>query len=97
KEAEEMLKKLTAMVQKDGISKLRADHSITRSTGKSLQVETASLVLLAMLQSENKDLSTIQESVTFLVESRSNQGGFGSTQATILALKGLTNYASFSK
>lgn len=97
KEAEEMLNKLIANIKKEGVRGLKANHSITRSTGKSLQVETASLVLLAMLHAENKDLSSIQETVTFLVESRSNYGGFGSTQATILALKALTNFAFFSK
>lgn len=97
KEAEDMVKKLTDMINKNGLDNLEADHSITRSTGKSLQVETVSLVAMALLKSQHKDLKTIQETINYLVKSRSNYGGFGSTQATILALKALTGYAEFSK
>lgn len=97
KEGEDLLKKLYEMMAKDGVKGWKADHSITRSYGKSLEVETASLVALSMLKSTNKDVKMLQETVNYLVQSRSNYGGFGSTQATILALKSLTEYAQFSK
>ncbi|MEN7549926.1 TonB family protein [Rapidithrix thailandica] len=91
-----LLKELLKQVDKRGFEKLHAEHSITRSGGKSLQVETTSLVLLAMLKSGHPEIKHLQEGVDFLVNSR-EYGGFGSTQATILALKALTEYAKFSK
>jgi len=72
-------------------------HSITRSTGESLKTETTSLILLALLKSKNPDVASVTSAVKFLVGARSGYGGFGSTQATILALKALTKYAEFSK
>jgi len=72
-------------------------HSITRSTGESLKTETTSLILLALLKSQNPDVESVTSAVKFLVGTRSGYGGFGSTQATILALKALTKYAEFSK
>lgn len=72
-------------------------HSITRSTGDGLKVETTSLILLALMKSETPDIGAITSAVKFLVGARSGYGGFGSTQATILALKSLTRYAEFSK
>jgi uncharacterized protein YfaS (alpha-2-macroglobulin family) len=72
-------------------------HSITRSTGQSLTVETTSLALLALLKSPNPDDVAITGAVKFLVSARNGAGGFGSTQATILALKALTAYAEFTR
>jgi hypothetical protein len=61
-----------------------------------LQVETASLIVLALLKSPQPDLAALQQLVGFLVGSRT-YGGFGSTQATILALQAVTGFARFSK
>ena len=72
-------------------------HSITRSTGEGLKTETTSLILLALLKSKSPDVASVTSAVKFLVGARSGYGGFGSTQATILALKALTKYAEFSK
>ena len=72
-------------------------HSITRSTGESLKIETTSLILLALMKSKNPDVASITSAAKFLVGTRSGHGGFGSTQATILALKSLTKYAELSK
>jgi hypothetical protein len=72
-------------------------HSITRSTGNALKIETTSLVSLAIIKSPNPNQQAIQSAMKFIVGSRSGLGGFGSTQSTILALKALTKYAEFSK
>ncbi len=72
-------------------------HSVTRSTGISLKVETSALAVLAMLSSGSPDQGCLQKAVTYLVGSRTANGAFGSTQGTILALKALTAYAKFSK
>jgi len=72
-------------------------HSITYSTGNSLTVETTALGVLAMLKSENPNRESLNRAIDFLIKSRSGYGNFGSTQATILALKAITSYAKFSK
>ncbi len=72
-------------------------HSITRSTGESLRTETTSLILLALMKSKTPDVKSLTSAVKFLLGARRGYGGFGSTQATILALKSLTKYAEFSK
>ncbi|MBI4548835.1 MAG: carboxypeptidase-like regulatory domain-containing protein [Ignavibacteriae bacterium] len=72
-------------------------HSITRSSGMSLKVETTALAVLAMLKAENRDPGVLQKGIKFLLASRSGYGGFGSTQGTILALKALTEYTRYSK
>jgi len=72
-------------------------HSITCSSGNSLIVETTSLVAMAIMKSENPDRASLNKAIEFLISSRSGYGTFGSTQATILALKAITHYAKFSK
>jgi hypothetical protein len=51
---------------------------------------------MALLKSDQKDMIGMTRIADYLVESRC-YGGFGSTQATILALKSLTEFAKFSK
>lgn len=96
-QANELIKKTHKMIEAHGFGKLPANHSVTRSTGKSLQIEAASLIALALLKQPQKDLELIEGAVGFLVKSRNAYGGFGSTQATILALKAITSYAAYSK
>ena len=88
---------LIKQIDTKGFGALEADHSITKSYGKSLQVETASLIVLAILKSENPSIQHLRKGINYIVSSRSNYGGFGSTQATILALKALTEYAKYAK
>jgi TonB-dependent SusC/RagA subfamily outer membrane receptor len=79
-----------------GWDRVTMKTSLTYSYGKSLQMETASLLLLALLKTPNPSLPDLQALVKQLTASRC-YGGFGSTQATILSLKALTGYARFSK
>jgi hypothetical protein len=72
-------------------------QSVTCSTGQSLEIETTSLVILAMLKSPAPDVQTINSAVHYLVGSRNGTGTFGNTQGTILALKALTSYAKFNR
>ena len=95
KRAESVLKSLLKLQEKDG--SWNANHSITRSGGISLKVETTALAMLAMLQADKKDIAAITKAAEFLVSSRSGSGSFGSTQGTVLALKALTTFAKFSK
>ncbi|NNM16758.1 MAG: hypothetical protein HKO56_08875, partial [Bacteroidia bacterium] len=94
--AQKLMTELIALQKEDG-SFTGSDHSITRSTGKSLNIETSSIALMAMLKSDAKYRAEINKSVEWLITQRSGHGNFGNTQGTILALKALTQYAKQSK
>lgn len=96
KRAGGMLKSLMKRQNKDGCWKGKS-HSVTRSTGMALKMETTALAILAALKSKTKDANAINNGVRFIVEKRSPHGGFGNTQSTVLALKALTEYTKFSK
>lgn len=76
-----------------GFNNLKADHSIVRSYGNSLQVETIALWTIALMKSTTPDLFYIDNCIQHILASRA-YGQFGSTQATTLALKALTEYAN---
>lgn len=91
----EMTKQLLKVQKADG--SFNSDHSITRSGGKSLQIETTAIAVLALLKADKPNPVALNKAVQFLVASRGSYGGFGSTQGTVLALKALTEYAAASK
>jgi hypothetical protein len=95
KRAGGVMKQLLTLQKADG--SFTSDHSITRSGGKSLEIETTSIAVLAMLNATKKDGAALNKAVEYLVKSRSGYGGFGSTQGTVLALKALSEYAAASK
>lgn len=70
----------------------RADHSITRSGGQNLHVETTALATLALLKSGGHEGPT-QKAVEWLNNARGGFGQWSATQATILALKALAQFA----
>ena len=74
-----------------------AKHSVTHSTGQSLQVETTALALLATLRDERRPGQALNSAVKFLIGARQGAGNFSSTQGTILALKALTQYSLFAQ
>ncbi len=89
KEGQAALKKLIALQEPDG-SFDGSTHSITRSTGKNLSVETTGLAVLAMLKSEG-NLPRAQKAVSWLTQQR-QYGAFGATQATVMALRAITAF-----
>lgn len=94
--AEEIMKMLLSKQDNSGCwSGTR--HSITRSEGISLKLETTSLVCLAIMRSKKPDNVALANAIEFIVASRSGHGGFGATQSTILCLKALTAYAQFAR
>jgi alpha-2-macroglobulin-like protein len=94
--AEEIMKLLLPKQDKSGFwSGIR--HSITRSEGISLKLETTSLVCLAIMKSKRPDNLALTNAVKYIVASRSGSGGFGATQSTILCLKAITAYAQFAR
>jgi hypothetical protein len=74
----------------------RADHSITRSTGINLHVETTALATLALLEAGGHD-EAVRGAVGWLQKQRGAMGNWNATQATVLALKALTAYANASR
>jgi hypothetical protein len=94
--ADELLKRIISKQSQDG-SWCGTRHSITRSEGMSLKLETTSLVCMAIMNSKQNDMSSLTKGIKFIVGSRSGNGGFGSTQSTIMSLKALTKYAVFAR
>ncbi|MFZ6654815.1 MG2 domain-containing protein [Undibacterium sp. TJN19] len=79
--------KLADMQNANG-SWTNADHSITRSGGSNLHIETTSLAILAMLKADGH-LEQARKGITWLQANRSGYGQWGATQATVLALKAM--------
>lgn len=84
--------RLARMQAEDG-SWPGAEVSITRSGGKNLLVETTALAVLALLTAEGPDSATTN-GVAWLTENRDGSGAWGATQATVLALRAVTTYAT---
>jgi len=90
-EGEKLLKKLAGTQADDG--RLEGTQgSITRSGGLSLAVETTALAALAWLKAPAY-ADEAKRAVEWIVNNRQGSGGFGSTQATILALKALIEHS----
>jgi hypothetical protein len=80
-------------VQETGFENFKADHSIVRSYGNSLQSETISQWSVALMKSPSPDLLLIGNCIQQILKLRA-YGQFGSTQGTTVALKALSEYAS---
>ncbi|MBN2474670.1 MAG: hypothetical protein JXB62_08680 [Pirellulales bacterium] len=92
---EELLAKLAQSQAEDGHLEGK-QGSITRSGGHSLKVETTALAALAWLK-RPAFTEQANRAVEWLLGSRQGSGGFGSTQATILALKALVDHAKANR
>jgi hypothetical protein len=91
--------RLAAMQAADG-SFPGADHSITRSGGEALAIETTSLAALALIAAGGQAPETrtaIRNAINWLDKHRNGSGGYGSTQSTVLALKAMAAYAKDSR
>ncbi|MBL8287373.1 MAG: hypothetical protein JNL85_05250 [Rubrivivax sp.] len=69
----------------------QADHSITRSGGLNLSIETTSLAVMALLKAEGH-LENARKGVAWLQNNRGGFGQWGATQATVLALKAVMRF-----
>ncbi|MFZ5478532.1 MAG: alpha-2-macroglobulin family protein [Myxococcota bacterium] len=83
--------RLAALQDADG-GFTKAAQSITASTGPNLHVETTSLATLALLQ-DGEHAGDVREAVAWLDGKRNGSGAFGATQATVLGLAAMTEYA----
>jgi hypothetical protein len=91
----ELLDRLAKHQQDDGHLEA-TDGTITRSGGLSMQMETTALAALAWLE-EPRMRPNAERAVEWISNHRQGSGGFGSTQATILALKALIQHAKANR
>jgi hypothetical protein len=87
--------RLAALQGKDG-AWVRADHSITRSTGSNLHIETTALAVMALLKT-GAHRGEVEKGVAWMQNNRGGFGQWGATQATVLALKAMTRYAQANR
>jgi hypothetical protein len=60
-------------------------------------VETTGFSIVALIRSGEADRAMVEKAVSVLVAQRQGRGGFGNSQATIVALKALTAFVVYSK
>jgi hypothetical protein len=87
--------RLAGMQQASG-AWTNANHSITRSGGVNLHIETTALAVMALLKTGTQREAT-DKGVQWLMTQRGGYGQWGATQATVLALKAMTAYAHANK
>ncbi len=90
---EQLLSQLSQHQLQDG--SLRGETTVVSSGGLSLQMETTALAILAWVKSPRHSPQA-QAAAKWITANRVGSGGFGSTQATVLALKALVAMASTS-
>ena len=88
-----LLKKLAGYQQTDGV--LIGKTTVTSSGGLSLKMETTALAALAWVKSP-EFLVQARLATRWMAANRQGTAGFGSTQATVLALKALVAVANGS-
>jgi alpha-2-macroglobulin-like protein len=84
-----------AKIKEKGLKNCSAAQTIVNSYGQSLNIELASLYALSLLK-EKQVTKEISEVLDFIQASKTSYG-FGSTQATALALKAITQYSMLIK
>lgn len=86
----DILRQLDDLKKTDGelVSWGGEGQSFSYARGDSLRVETTSMVAMAMLDAGGHT-GTVNKALAYLVQARQGNGAWGSTQATILALKAL--------
>lgn len=90
-EAEFLLDKLVKLQKETG--QLVGKTTVTQSGGISKDVETTAIAVLAWTKNPAKYAEAYRSAAKWLVKNRQGNGGFGSTQATVLALKALVAYS----
>lgn len=83
---------LQAAYQKNGLA---SETSVVNSRDASLRVETASLYALALMREQSYDIGLIAQLITRILDNKSYYG-YGSTQATVLALKAIVEYSKLT-
>lgn len=89
-DGERLLQTLTELQAADG--SLTGSTTVTQSGGLSLTMETTAIATIAWLKSPRFGNSA-DRAAKWIVTHRQGNSGFGSTQATVLALKALVGYS----
>ncbi len=95
-EAPAVVKRLAAMQGKDG-SFPGARETITMSGGQALQTETTALATMALMKAGDAYEGQVRPAVEYLNGHRGGWGEWSSTQATVLALRAMTEYTERSR
>jgi hypothetical protein len=95
-EAAAVVKRLAAMQGKDG-SFPGAKETITMSGGQALATETAALATMALMKAGDAYEGQVRQAVEYLNGHRGGWGEWSSTQATVLALRAMTEYTERSR
>lgn len=90
-----LIDKLLAQIKGKGYGKFSVENTITRSYGKSKELETAAFVVLSLLK-QGQNMDKVAEGIQYLTSNR-EYGRFGSTQATVMSLKALIEYTKKQK
>ncbi len=98
---DKVLSKLEGMCERESNSEAsflpaRGGQSLTYARGNSLQVEATALATLALLESKSRP-RTVNQLLSYLVKSKDAHGTWGSTQATVLALKALVGASALKE
>jgi uncharacterized protein YfaS (alpha-2-macroglobulin family) len=93
-EGESLLEVLSGLQKGDG--RLEGQTTVTSSGGLSKQMETTAIAVLAFVKSP-KYLANARQAAGWISGNRLGTAGFGSTQATVLALKALVAIADHSQ
>jgi TonB-dependent SusC/RagA subfamily outer membrane receptor len=93
-EYKQLMKLIKATIEKQKFKDLKAEQSIINSYGRSMSNEIASLYALALLK-EGQVTKEVSDVLDYIQSSKSVYG-FGSTQATALALKAITEYTKIA-
>ncbi len=94
--AKYLVEKIKENINTYGFEALPVNNTITRSYGNSKNIETVAFSLLALLKESNAHQTLIAKGIESLLNQR-KYGRFGSTQATVMALKALIAYTKMEK
>ncbi|WP_289666102.1 TonB-dependent receptor plug domain-containing protein [Flavobacterium panacagri] len=89
-EYKSLMSLIKAKMDKQVFNHLEAEQTVINSYGKSMNIEIASLYAIALLK-EKEITEEVTKTLNFIQSSRTSYG-FGSTQATALALKAITEF-----
>ncbi|MDX6188316.1 TonB-dependent receptor plug domain-containing protein [Flavobacterium sp. Fl-318] len=89
-EYKQLMSLIKTKIDKLGLKDLKAEQTVISSNGKSKTIEISSLYALALLK--EKQVTKEVTDVLDYIQSSNSIYGFGSTQATALALKAITEF-----
>jgi len=93
-EYKQLMELIKVEINKQQSKDFKAEQSIIHSYGRSMSVEIASLYALALLK-ENQVTREVAAILDY-IQSAKNSYGYGSTQATALALKAITEFTKIT-